>query len=210
MDDPIEYFKQLSEEYEKTTRRTLPREEWNERRKRALARYDRPVTVRIVCSHKDGALLNKRPATLGEAIVETSPRREARVTLDWNPSIGNLNNRMNRKGHYHPVAIDEAIAPPDEEEMRRRGIDENYVADHDREGMNRAGVKGRSKTRRNAVTNYYADQFICPRCTMHVSRNHDEIKRLIRAMAKDGMGKLDIQHIDALVALLPSKGYNWR
>ena len=116
---------------------------------------------------------------------------------------------MNRKGHYHPVAIDEAIAPPDEEEMRRRGIDENYVADHDREGMNRAGVKGRDKTRRNAVTNWYADQFICPRCTMHVSRNHEDIKRLLRAMAKDGMGKLDIQHIDTLVALLPKQSFRW-
>ena len=186
----------------------LPREEWERRRRRTLKNFSQPHSIGIVCSHKDRAILAKRPATLGEAIIEMDPAKPRHIFLNWNPVRGNMNNRMNRKGNYHPVAIDQAVPPISAAERERRGIPVDYLELHDVEGMERSGVKGMSKTRRNAVSNHNADQFICPRCTMHVSRDHDDVMRVLEHMAKDGMTKLDIQHLDLYIKLLPPQ-FKW-
>lgn len=187
----------------------LSREEWERRHQRSLREYNRPHEIRIVCSHKDGSILAKRPVTLGVAVVELDRSSGRDVFLNWNPHAGNMNNRMNRKDSYNPVAIDEAVAPPSATERRRRGIPEDYMGTHEREGVKRRGVKGMRNVRRNAVTNHYADQFICPRCTMHVSRNHDVMKRILRGLADEGVDKLDIQYIDTYAAMLPEPGFKW-
>lgn len=178
--------------------------QWKIQRESYLADYKDPRTIKIVCSHKDGELLKKRPATLGEAIVH---RRG--VSLDWNPVRGNMNNRANRKGNYSPVAVSEAATPPSADELQRRGLPEDYLEDHDIEGLKRSGVKGMQSTRRNAVTNHYADQFICPRCTMHVACKDKDVKRVLRGLADEGVDKLDIQYIDTLVKMLPEPGFKW-
>lgn len=189
-DEKRDQFKAFAQQLSKPKKLTT--EEWEQRRRERLSEFSTPFTVQIVCSHKDGALLKKRPVTLGEAIVELDQKCLSRVELDWNPIRGNMRNRTSRKGSYHPVAIDEAVPPTDGDNL----------ADHDIEGLRRSGVKGMAKVKRNAVTNYYADQLICPRCTMHVSRNDSDLKRLLTSMAKDGMAKLDIQHIDFYMHLL--------
>lgn len=187
----------------------LSREEWQRRHEKSLAAYNEPHEIRIVCSHKGGTILNKRPATLGVAVVELDRSSGRDVFLNWNPHVGNMNNRMNRKASYNPVAIDEAVQPPSAAERRRRGIPDDYMETHDLEGIERRGVKGMSSVRRNAVTNHYADQLICPRCTMHVNRNHDVLKRILRGLADEGVGKLDIQYIDTYAAMLPEPVFRW-
>lgn len=131
------------------------------------------------------------------------------VKLDWNPVLGNMNNRMNRTGTYHPVALDEAVPPLSEDEKKSRGIPDDYLEHHDAEGMRRRGVKGMTRTRRNAVSNHHADQFICPRCSMHINRDHGVVKRILRHMADEGMDKLDIQYIDFYAQLLPKPHFVW-
>ncbi|AKK02327.1 hypothetical protein [Corynebacterium epidermidicanis] len=199
-DELMEHFKAFSKQQPEPT--SLPKSKWLARRKRSLRRFSDPTTIQIVCSHKSGTLSNKRPATLGEAIIEMDTSRASHIALDWNPVRGNMNNRMNRKGHYNPVAIDEAVPPPSPEELRRRGIDEDHLEYHDAEGLERLGTKGMSRVRRNAITNYYADQLICPRCTMHVSRNDEVLKQILRGIADAGMTKLDIQYIDFYAKML--------
>lgn len=195
--------------YEDYRPKSLPREEWRRRHEDQLRSFKQPVEVRIVCSHKSRSILNKRPATLGVAIVETATK-DRRVFLNWNPVVGNMNNRMNREATYNPVAVDEAVFPKSPEERAEQGIPDDYMSTSDAEGVKRRGVKGMTSTRRNAVSNHHADQYICPQCTMHVNRDTQTMKRIFRGLAEAGKDTLDIQHIDTYAAMLPKPVFDWQ
>lgn len=173
--------------------------------------FEDPYEIKIVCTHKSGNILSKRPATLGVAVVEMGPRSR-RVFLDWEPLLGNMNNRRGRKNSYNPVAVDQAVPPLSGYEREERGMtdeEEETLSHSDYEGIRRRGVKGMTSTRRNAVSNHFADQFICPRCTMHVSRDHVTVGEIVRGLAEAGVTELDIQYIDLYAQMLPKPTVDW-